>query len=102
MFATTREKEESILLSVAILGDKAYPARVAEMLRKTSRTFPIGAVHSMLDRFERQGILTSSCVTPKNKFPRKRIYRLTDYGRREKNIPLLKETLKKLLPLSGH
>jgi DNA-binding PadR family transcriptional regulator len=100
MFTTAKEVEECVLFIVAMLGDKAYPAKItAELSGRTSRTVPVAAVHSLLDQFERQGILISSSVKAVVKSRRKRIYTLTEYGRRIKNVPYLQETLKEFLRL---
>jgi DNA-binding PadR family transcriptional regulator len=100
MFTTAKEVEECILFIVAMLGDKAYPAKItAELSDRASRTIPVAAVHSLLDQFERQGVLISSSVKAVVKSRRKRVYTLTEFGRRIKNIPYLQETLKEMLSL---
>jgi DNA-binding PadR family transcriptional regulator len=97
---TAKEVEECILVIVAMLGDKAYPGKItAELSGRASRTVPVAAVHSILHRFEQEGVLISSSVKTELKSRRKRIYTLTEYGRKVKSIPYLPETLKELLRL---
>ena len=102
MFAQVKELEECILFLVAILENKAYPAKItAELFGRTSRRISVASVHSILNDFEREGVLISSTKAEANS-PRKRVYALTDYGRRVNNIPYLKETLHELLSLHGN
>ena len=100
MVKTVTDIEECILFLVAILRDNAYPVRItAELAGQTSRTVAVGAVHSILNRFENEGVLVSFSVRTADNARRKRVYALTEYGRKTKNIPLLPETLKELLRL---
>ena len=100
MFTTTKDVEECILLLVATLGDKAYPAKItAELSGRASGTISVAAVHATLDRFERQGILISSSIRTQVTSRRRRVYTLTDHGRKVRSIPYFSETLKKLLSL---
>ena len=77
--------EETILLLVGILGEKAYAFKLAEEFEaQTERSVSIGAVHSTLSRLEGKGFLTSAMgqATAERGGRRKRIYTITAYGQR--------------------
>ena len=77
--------EEVILLLVGILGEEAYAFRIAEEFEsQTKRAISIGAVHSTLTRLEDKDFLTSEMgqSTPERGGRRKRIYKITAYGRK--------------------
>ena len=79
------EFEEVILLLVGILGKQAYAFNIAEEFEsQTKRSVSIGAVHSTLTRLEDKGCLTSEMgeSTAERGGRRKRIYKLTAYGRK--------------------
>lgn len=80
------EFEEVILLLVGILGEKdAYAYKIAdEFNSQTGRSVSIGSVHSTLSRLEGKGFLTAEFgeATAKRGGRRKRIYKITAYGRR--------------------
>ena len=76
--------EETVLLLVGILGEKAYAFKLAEEFEtQTERSVSIGAVHSTLSRLENKGFLTSDMgqATAERGGRRKRIYTITAYGR---------------------
>ena len=79
------EFEEVILLLVGILGESAYPFRIAgEFESQTGRSVSIGATHSTLDRLEHKGFLSSEMgnSTPERGGRRKRIFKITALGKR--------------------
>lgn len=52
--------EEIILLTVEVLGDRAYGVAVQETAeQQVERAVSLGAVYAALDRLERKGFLTS-------------------------------------------
>jgi|SRR5690349_18630104 len=95
-----KKVEEAVLLTVAMLGEEAYPVRISEELReKTSKVLPVATVHSILMQFEGRGFVNSVIIksgTGRSKRT-KRIYSLSNYGREKNNIPYLRETLENLL-----
>jgi DNA-binding PadR family transcriptional regulator len=77
--------EEVILLLVGILGEDAYPFRIAEEFKsQTGRASSIGAVHSTLDRLETKGFLKSEMgkATAERGGRRKRIFTITAIGKK--------------------
>ena len=79
------EFEEVILLIVGILGEDAYTYKIVDEFNKeTGRSVSIGSVHSTLSRLEGKGFLTAKFgeATAKRGGRRKRIFRITAYGRR--------------------
>lgn len=78
------EFEEVILLIVGILGEEAYTYKIADEFNKeTGRSVSIGSVHSTLSRLEAKGFLTAKFgeATAKRGGRRKRIFKITAYGR---------------------
>jgi PadR family transcriptional regulator, regulatory protein PadR len=79
------EFEEVILLLVGILGEEAYPFRIAEEFEsQTGRAVSIGAAHSTLDRLEGKGFVKSEMgkSTAERGGRRKRIFTITALGKR--------------------
>ena len=77
--------EEVLLLIVGILGEDAYPFRIAEEFEsQTGRASSIGAVHSTLDRLENKGFLKSEMgkATAERGGRRKRIFTITAIGKK--------------------
>src|SRR6267154_1090036 len=77
--------EEVLLLIVGILGEDAYPFRIAdEFESQTGRASSIGAVHSTLDRLETKGFLKSEMgkATAERGGRRKRIFTITAIGKK--------------------
>lgn len=100
MISGANDLEECVLFLVVILGENAYPARItAELARRMSRTIPVAAVHSMLNRFEEEGVLVSMSSEGKLESRRKRVYAITEYGRKSKHVPVFTETLNEMLNL---
>jgi PadR family transcriptional regulator PadR len=75
--------EEYILLAVVRLREEAYGVAIRNQLKQvTGETWAFGAVHVMLTRLEKKGLLQSHLADP---LPQrggrsKRIYTLTDLG----------------------
>lgn len=78
------ELEELVLMVVAILQDQAYGVRVMdEILEQTSRSVNISAVHTVLDRLEGKGLLSSEMggASSERGGRRKRIFTITSLGK---------------------
>ena len=91
------ELEELILLVVGILDNNAYGITVQEEVKKQSgRKLTISAVHSVLLRLEKKGLLKSSVGGETNERGgrRKRFFQLTGLGK--ENITEIKEMRNKL------
>lgn len=93
------ELKECVLYLVGLLGENAYPARITtEFSKRAGRSVPVAAIHYLLDRFEREGVLVSSLKEVHGKSTwRKRVYAITEYGRQTKHVPVFKETLNEML-----
>ncbi|MEP5613366.1 MAG: helix-turn-helix transcriptional regulator [Cyclobacteriaceae bacterium] len=77
------EFEELVLLTVGILGTKAYGIALKDDLeQRTGRKPSIGALHSALTRLENKGFVTSEMegATEDRRGRRKRFYLLTATG----------------------
>jgi DNA-binding PadR family transcriptional regulator len=75
--------EEYILLAVMRLRDDAYGVAIRNQLKQvTGETWAFGAVHVMLTRLEKKGLLESSLAdpTPQRGGRSKRIYKMTSLG----------------------
>lgn len=75
--------EEYILLAVLRLQDKAYGVAIRNQLKQvTGETWAFGAVHVMLTRLEKKGLLDSCLAdpTPHRGGRSKRIYQMTSFG----------------------
>ncbi|MEO1030353.1 MAG: PadR family transcriptional regulator [Bacteroidota bacterium] len=98
--------EETVLLLVGILEDKAYALKIAEEFEsQTGRKVSIGAVHSTLSRLTKKGFLTSEMKGASNERGgrRKRVYTITASG---KHVLIqsreFKMSLWNQLPAFGH
>ncbi|MEJ0030533.1 MAG: helix-turn-helix transcriptional regulator [Bacteroidota bacterium] len=77
------EFEEVVLLSVAILREKAYGMAIkVEIRRRLGRNPSIGALHASFNRLEEKGFLESreSDVAPERGGRRRRYYKITRSG----------------------
>jgi DNA-binding PadR family transcriptional regulator len=91
------EFEELVLLSAASLGDQAYGVSIMQdIISETGRNVNISAVHEVLKRMERKGLLKSKMggATAERGGRRKRFFTLTASGKK-----LLEETMKLKLQL---
>ncbi|MFC3881735.1 PadR family transcriptional regulator [Algoriphagus namhaensis] len=78
------ELEELILLTVGILDQEAYGVSVLEEIkRQTGRKVNISAIHTVLNRLEDKGFLTSQMggATEERGGRRKRLFKLSGTGR---------------------
>lgn len=79
------ELEELVLMIVAILDKEAYGVRVMdEILSQINRKVNISAVHTVLDRLEKKGFVSSFMggASAERGGRRKRIFRVTTEGSR--------------------
>jgi len=91
------ELEELILLVVGVLHDNAYGISVCdEVEMQTGRVLTISAVHSVLQRLENKGLVSSSMggETKERGGRRKRFFKITGMGR--EIITDIKETREQL------
>jgi DNA-binding PadR family transcriptional regulator len=76
--------EEYILLAIVRLREGAYGVAIRNRLKQdTGETWAFGAVHVMLSRLEKKGLLESFLAepTPQRGGRSKRIYTMTSLGR---------------------
>jgi PadR family transcriptional regulator PadR len=96
------ELEELILLVVGVLNDNAYGISVGEEIgRQTGRALTISAVHAVLHRLEKKGLVSSwmGGETKERGGRRKRFFRLTGIGREAiTDIKQTREQLWNLIP----
>ncbi|MDN5205023.1 helix-turn-helix transcriptional regulator [Fulvivirgaceae bacterium BMA10] len=79
------EFEEVVLLTVAVLYDKAYGiAIIKEMEERLSRKVSIGALQTCLRRLEKKGFLESEFgeATKVRGGKRKRYFKVTQFGKK--------------------
>jgi len=77
--------EELVLMIVAILDEEAYGVRVMdEILTQVNRKVNISAVHTVLDRLEKKGFVSSYMggASAERGGRRKRIFKVTTEGSR--------------------
>ena len=77
--------EEYIMLAVMRLQDEAYGVAIRNQLKiVTGETWAFGAVHVMLTRLEKKGLLESALAdpTPQRGGRSKRMYKMTSLGLR--------------------
>jgi DNA-binding PadR family transcriptional regulator len=82
---TLGEFEEVVMLTVAILYEKAYGISIKEEIEnRLSRSVSVGAMRTTLKRLEKKGLLTSEFgeVTAVRGGKRKRYFKLTQYGKK--------------------
>ncbi len=75
--------EETILLLVMIMKDQAYGYAVSkEYQKQNGKEISISAVHTVLSRLEKKGLINSEMrgSTEERGGRRKRIFKMTDYG----------------------
>lgn len=78
------ELEELVLLIVGILNQEAYGVSVVEEIKgQTGRKVNISAIHTVLNRLEEKGLLTSAMggATEERGGRRKRLFSLSASGR---------------------
>jgi DNA-binding PadR family transcriptional regulator len=94
--------EELVLLAVWKLKENAYCIPIREFLNKiTEKSWSFGSVYDPLNRLDKKGLLESYLSDPtKTRGGRsKRIYRLTNAGRRElAEIKALQQAVWKEVP----
>ncbi len=76
--------EEYILLAIVRLRESAYGVAIRNRLKQdTGETWAFGAVHVMLSRLEKKGLLESYLAepTPQRGGRSKRIYTMTSLGK---------------------
>lgn len=76
--------EETVLLLVLIMEEEVYGFTVSEAYRKhTGKTISISAIHTVLSRMEKKGLIKSemSGATEQRGGRRKRIFKPTNYGK---------------------
>lgn len=79
------EFEEIVLLTVAILNDKAYGVSITEEIeQQTGRSLSVSAVHAALHRLEEKGMVSSYMgdATAERGGRRKRLFSVTAAGSR--------------------
>ncbi len=79
------EFEEVVMLTVAILYDKAYGISIKEEIEtRLSRAVSVGAMRTTLKRLEKKGLLASEFgeATAVRGGKRKRYFKLTQYGKK--------------------
>jgi len=77
------ELEELVLLTIAVIPEKAYGVNVSQMLeQQTGRLIDFSTVHTTLKRLEEKGFLTSAMggATPERGGRRKRFFSITSAG----------------------
>lgn len=76
--------EETVLLLIMVMEDAAYGFTVSEAYKKhTGKTISISAIHTVLSRMEKKGLIESemSGATDQRGGRRKRIFKPTNQGR---------------------
>lgn len=76
--------EELVLLAVEALSERAYSANLQRVLeREARRAVSLGAVHTVLERLEAKGLLSSAVSDPTGERGgrRRRVYAATHDGR---------------------
>lgn len=83
--ASIGEFEELVMLTTAVLFDKAYGIAIKnEIEHRFDRKVSVGALRSALERLEKKGYLESSFgeATAVRGGKRKRYFRVTPYGKK--------------------
>jgi DNA-binding PadR family transcriptional regulator len=97
------EFEEIVLLTVAIMGDKAYGVSITEEIeQQTGRSVSVSAVHAALHRLEEKSMVSSYMgdATAERGGRRKRLFSVTALGNRTLDeIRLLRNRLWDNIPL---
>lgn len=82
------ELEELVLMIVAILNEEAYGVKVMdEILSQINRKVNISAVHTVLDRLEKKGLVSSYMggASSERGGRRKRLFKITAEGSKALN-----------------
>lgn len=99
------EFEETVLLTVAILGENAYAVAVAQELEnKTGRIVAFSSVHTTLQRLEEKAYLTSFMggATAERGGRRKRFFVVTALGQKTlQQVKQIRDELWNALPISA-
>lgn len=99
------EFEETVLLTVAILGENAYAVGVAQELEnKTGRIVGFSSVHTTLQRLEEKEYLTSFMggATAERGGRRKRFFVVTALGQKTlQQVKQIRDQLWNALPISA-
>lgn len=77
--------EEFVLLAVWKLQDRAYSLPIREKVSEiTNQKWSLGSIYTPLERLSKNGLLTSYLTeaTPERGGRHKRVYQLTDTGRK--------------------
>ena len=97
------EFEEIVLLTVAVMGDKAYGVSITEEIeQQTGRSVSVSAVHAALHRLEEKYMVSSYMgdATAERGGRRKRLFQVTALGNRTLDeIRLLRNRLWDNIPL---
>lgn len=97
------EFEEIVLLTVAILQDKAYGVSITEEIeQQTGRSVSVSAVHAALHRLEEKGMVSSWMgeATAERGGRRKRMFVVSALGNRTLDeIRLLRNRMWEAIPL---
>ena len=105
MLPTLGNLEELILLVVLVLNGEAYGVSVTEeYFQRTGRNISIPAVHTVLKRLEKKGLVTSRMggSTTERGGRKKRLFEITPYGYRVlAEIQQSREQLWKVAPKLG-
>jgi DNA-binding PadR family transcriptional regulator len=96
------EFEELVLLIVATLNGEAYGVNIThEIIEKTGRDSRLNQVHASLHRLEEKGMINSKMSKPtaERGGRRKRIFKITAYGRQTlSEIQAVRANLWNLIP----
>jgi DNA-binding PadR family transcriptional regulator len=78
------EFEELVMLTIASLLDEAYSVNICdELLNTTGRKVKLGVIHSVLNRLEEKGLITSHLGSPTKQRGgrRKRFFQISHSGK---------------------
>jgi len=96
------EFEELVLLTICMLDEQAYGVSIKEKIQdETDRQLSISAVHSVLNRLEKKGFVTSwmGGETKERGGRRKRFFKITNSGRQALiELRELRERMWQLIP----
>lgn len=96
------EFEELVLLTVGVLYEDAYAVSLTkEIIKQSSRSVNVSAVHKSLYRLQKKGMLDSRLSDPESKRggKRKRIFSITPFGKKALDDSMdLRISLRKQIP----
>ncbi len=96
------EFEELVLLTVCVLVDRAYGVAIKDKIAKhTGRQLSVSAVHAVLHRLEKKGLVVSRMggETRERGGRRKRLFRITGAGKAAlTEMREVRERLWKMIP----